>query len=379
VSVRSLAAALAVAAVVGGAAGAGVYAVAGGDGGTTTTVREVATTTTAAATASTVTPAGGLDVGKVYADSSPGVVEIAVTGVDDSPFGNGTQQSQGTGFVVDEQGHVVTNQHVVGGATAIRVTFADGSTYRATVVGQDASTDIAVVKVAAPAAELHPLAFGDSSAVAVGQAVVAIGSPFGLQNTVTTGIVSAVGREITSPDRTPIENVIQTDAAVNHGNSGGPLLDLRGRVIGVTSQIESSSGGSDGVGFAVPSNTVESVVSQLVSRGRARHALLGVQVQTLPPNVARTLGVPAGVAVAAVDSGSAADKAGLKEATSSRTIAGVDYSTGGDVITKIDGDVVTTAEQLRGAIAAHVPGDVVELTAVRGGRTRIVRATLGSR
>jgi putative serine protease PepD len=268
---------------------------------------------------------------------------------------------------------------VVENADAITVTFANGSTYAATVVGRDTSTDVAVLKVAAPASILHPVTLGDSSSVGVGDGVVAIGNPFGLDNSVTAGIVSAVGREITAPDNSPIENAIQTDAAINHGNSGGPLFDMQGRVIGVTSQIESESGGNDGVGFAVPSNTEKTVVTQLVATGSAKHALLGVQVQTLPPNVAETLGVPAGVAVVSVESGGAADKAGLVERTGSKTVGTQSYPTGGDVITAVDGVEVQTAEQLRGVIDALKPGQSVELTVARGGKTRDVQVVIGAR
>src|SRR5205085_5739811 len=172
------------------------------------------------------------------------------------------------------------NEHVVSGATSVSIKFQDGSRYKGTVVGTDPTTDLAVVHVNAPASKLVPLSLADSSAVAVGDGVVAIGNPFGLDGTVTSGIVSALNREITAPDGTPIEGAIQTDAAINHGNAGGPLLDLQGKVIGITSQIQSDSGGNDGVGFAVPSNTVSKIVTQLIANGKAQHALLGVNVKT---------------------------------------------------------------------------------------------------
>ncbi len=365
-----LAGALADAALLGGAAGAGLYALSGGGEGATTTVREVV-----APTASSASSAGPT-LGQIYARAAPGVVEVAATGAGD-PFGRASE-SQGSGFVVDAKGHVVTNQHVVDGADSIRVTFASGSTYRASLVGADAATDVAVLEVAAPPAALRPLGFADSSRVAVGDGVVAIGAPFGLEGTLTAGIVSAVGREIAGPDDTPIENAIQTDAAVNHGNSGGPLLDLRGRVIGITSQIESGSGGSDGVGFAVPSNTVKRVVAQLIASGSVRHARLGVEVETIPASAARALGVPAGVAVTSVEPGSAADAAGLEAATSSFTVDGESYPTGGDVVVGVDGKRVRTAQELRAAVAAHRPGDTIVLRVARDGETRTLRAALGS-
>src|SRR5205823_789863 len=170
--------------------------------------------------------------------------------------------------------------HVVRGATSVSVKFQDGSTYKGTVVGTDPSTDLAVVHVNAPASKLVPLALADSSKVAVGDGVVAIGNPFGLDGTVTSGIVSALDREISAPDNSPIEGAIQTDAAINHGNSGGPLLNQKGQVIGITAQIQSDSGGNDGVGFAIPSNTVRKIASTLITSGKVQHALLGVEVKT---------------------------------------------------------------------------------------------------
>ncbi len=295
------------------------------------------------------------------------------------PFGQETQKAQGSGFVYDTKGHLITNAHVVEGAESVEVLFADGSTYPATVVGTDSASDVAVVEIDAPASQLHPLTLADSSKVKVGDQVVAVGAPFGLANTITSGIVSALNREITSPDNTPIEGAIQTDAAINHGNSGGPLFDTEGRVIGVNSQIESDSGGNDGVGFAVPSNTVSLIASQLIATGTAHHARLGVTVLTIPAQAAAKLGSSAGVAVGTVESGSAADTAELKAATGSRSIDGTSYPTGGDVITAIDDTPVTTAEQLRGIIDGHRPGDQVELTVVRAGDTRTVSVTLGQR
>ena len=198
-----------------------------------------------------------------------------------SPFGNGgTQQAQGSGFVYDDQGHVITNQHVVDGAQSVKVTLWNGKTYDATVVGTDPSTDIAVLDVDAPASVLEPLSLADSSKLEVGDGVVAIGSPFGLEQTVTSGIVSALHRQITAPNDFAIDDAIQTDAAINHGNSGGPLLDMSGRVVGVTSQIESESGGNDGVGFAVSSNTVKRIADALISNGSVDHAYLGVATET---------------------------------------------------------------------------------------------------
>jgi putative serine protease PepD len=272
-----------------------------------------------------------------------------------APFGgSGGSAAEGTGFVYDTKGNIVTNQHVIAGASSISVKFADGSTYKATVVGSDPSSDLAVLHVNAPASKLVPLSLAESDSVAVGDGVVAIGNPFGLDNTVTTGIVSALDREISAPDDTPIEGVIQTDAAINHGNSGGPLFNLAGKVIGITAQIQSDSGGNDGVGFAIPAATIRSVVSQLISTGTAQHALLGVTIQTALN----------GIRVGSVSKGSGAADAGVKA---------------GDVITAVDGTTVSSAEKLRAIIAAHQPGDSLSLTVRRSGSTKTLKVTLGSR
>jgi putative serine protease PepD len=307
-------------------------------------------------------------------------ITAASSGGSSSPFpgGSGSQAAEGSGFVYDDKGDIVTNQHVIAGADSVSVKLADGSTYKATVVGSDAATDLAVVKIDAPASALHPLQLADSSKLSVGDGVVAIGSPFGLQGSVTSGIVSALHREISAPDNSPIEDAIQTDAAINKGNSGGPLLDLQGSVIGVNAQIDSSSGGNVGVGFAIPANTVRSVVAQLLASGKAQHALLGVDVQTLSPQASAGLGVSAGVEIDSVQSGSAADGAGLRGSTGHKTVGGQSYPTGGDVITEADGTVVTTAQQLRALIAAKKPGDTIQLTFERRGKTKSVKVTLGS-
>ncbi len=364
-------------AVAGGVAGAALYA-----------------TTDSGATASTVVvtsaspqqaPAGGAarsaaagSIGAIAAASNRAVVTIDVTSTSGG-FGAETQEAQGSGFVYDRQGHVITNAHVVSGASKVRVLFPDGSTYAGTVVGTDAASDVAVVRIKAPAAQLQPLLLGDSSHVRVGDTVVAVGSPFGLDTTVTSGIVSALNREITSPDNTPIEGAIQTDAAINHGNSGGPLFALDGRVIGVNSQIESDSGGNDGVGFAVPSNTVRLIASQLIADGSAEHAQLGVSVATIPAQVATGLGSAAGVAIGTIVTGSAAATGGLRASTGTKVVDGTGYPIGGDVVTAIDGTPVTTAEQLRGIIDSHRVGDTVTLTIVRDGATRTVAVKLGRR
>ena len=295
-----------------------------------------------------------LSVHTIYELARKGVVKITVS-TSGTPLG-GSSQAQGSGFVYDADGHVVTNQHVVAGADSVSVQFWNGKSYTAHVVGTDASTDLTVLKVDAPSSQLFPLTLGDSSKVAVGDSVIAIGSPFGLQETVTSGIVSALHREMTSPNNFAIDDSIQTDTAINHGNSGGPLLNAQGKVIGVTSQIESDSGGSDGVGFAVPSNTIRSIAAQLISSGKAQHAFLGV--------VLRDASSTNGAAITQVRSGTPAAKAGLKA---------------GDVITALGGKSISTASELRAAINARRPGDSVSLTYARGGKSHTVTVKLASR
>ena len=251
-------------------------------------------------------------------------------------------------------GHIITNEHVVEGENSISVRFWNGATYKASLVGTDPSTDVAVIKVNAPASILHPIELGNSSAVEVGQPVVAIGSPYGLENSATAGIVSALHREMTAPNNFTIPDSIQTDAPINHGNSGGPLLNLAGQVIGINSQIKSDSGENTGIGFAVPSNTVKSIVSQLLTSGNVKHAYLGVGIATAQN----------GVQLTEVRSGTPAEKAGLQT---------------GDVITRVDGQKVTNASELGQAIDAKRPGTKVSVTYLRNGSTHTVSVTLGVR
>ncbi|HTE64030.1 MAG TPA: trypsin-like peptidase domain-containing protein [Solirubrobacteraceae bacterium] len=230
---------------------------------TATTPVGGATTRTASTTAS-----GNLDVTAVYDQTKQGVVDIKATGTAQRGFGRPSQTTaQGTGFVIDKDGHIVTNQHVIDGAQSIEVTFADGTTATATVVGADASRDVAVLKVDVAADMLTPLTFAGSGSVEVGQDVVAIGNAYGFSETVTAGIVSALGREITAPDGSTISGAIQTDAAINSGNSGGPLLDADGQVVGVNAQIYSESGANSGVGFAIPAETVQQAVAGILGTG----------------------------------------------------------------------------------------------------------------
>jgi putative serine protease PepD len=299
----------------------------------------------------------GLSVSDIYQRTYKGVVELTVTKSSQptTPFGGQQeQQAQGSGFVYDSNGRIITNQHVVDGATSISVRFWNGKTYKAELVGSDASTDLAVIKVDAPASVLEPLALGDSNAVRVGDSVVAIGSPFGLENTVTSGIVSALHRQMSSPNNFTISDAIQTDAAINHGNSGGPLLDSDAKVIGVNAQIESDSGGNDGIGFAVPSSTVRTIVSQLIATGKAEHAYLGVAVET----------VDGGARIGEVRPGTPAAEAGLQS---------------GDTITAVDGDAITSGDELTTTIGSKKPGDSVSVTYTRDGTSHTVEVQLATR
>jgi putative serine protease PepD len=339
------------AALVGAAAGAGAYAVFNNDSGTTV-VRQVHVTQSVQA--SDVKPGTLLSIGSIYKLANRGVVKISVTTGGANPFEQGTQQAQGSGFVSDTVGHVITNQHVIDGAQSIKVTIWNGKTYTAKLVGSDASTDTAVIKVDAPASMFHPLALADSGTVQVGDGVVAIGSPFGLEETVTSGIVSALHRQMTSPNNFTIDDSIQTDAAINHGNSGGPLLNMQGKVIGVNAQIESDSGGNDGVGFAVPSATVRQIAKRLISTGKAEHAYLGVSLAE----------DSSGARVTCVAQDKPAAVAGLKR---------------DDVVTSFAGKKITSVDALRFAVDAKKPGAHVSVTYVRGGKSHMASVTLGAR
>jgi S1-C subfamily serine protease len=368
----AIVAALVATAGVGAAAGAGTYSLLSDSN--STVVREVTVQGSEPAAQSS------LSIPAIYSSNYKGVVEITTTGATSTPFGGEQQQqAQGSGWVYDTEGHIVTNQHVVANATSIAVQFWNGATYSAKLVGSDRSTDLAVIKVNAPSSVLQPLKIGDSNALAVGDGVVAIGSPFGLQETLTSGIVSALHRAMQAPNGFTITNSIQTDAAINHGNSGGPLLDADGKVVGVNSQIQSDSGGNDGVGFAVPSSTVATIVPQLIGSGKAEHAYLGVQLEAIPDNIAKQLGMASGVEITNVRAGTPADAAGLRAGKGQKTIDGESYPTGGDVVFEFDGQTVTTAEQLQNLVDAKQPGDKVKLMYVRGGDRLTVTVELASR
>jgi S1-C subfamily serine protease len=322
----------------------------------------------------------------IYRSSSPGVVVITdkQTEVVPASFFSPAQKEQvtalGSGFVIDKRGDIVTNDHVVQGAKDVLIGFSGGASYPAKIVGSDPSTDIAVVRVKAPASVLRPLRFADSS-VEVGDPAYAIGNPFGLERTMTAGIVSATGRDIQAPNGLVIANAIQTDAPINHGNSGGPLLDRVGQVIGINSQLEGGTVNANvGVGFAIPSATARSVSEQLIATGHAEHAWLGLQVATIDASVAKLVrGLPAhGVVVVKVVKGSPAAKAGLEAATRETTAKGITTFVGADAIVAVDGKPISSTAQLGNVVALHKPGDGIEFQVVRGGKSRTVEITLGN-
>jgi S1-C subfamily serine protease len=318
---------------------------------------------------------------QIYETAGPGVVQVTSTTVvsQDPFFGAQQARSLGSGFVIDKAGHIVTNYHVVESAQKVEVNFSGDDRVPAKVVGTDPSTDVAVLKIDAQARALTPLPLGNSDVVRVGDAVVAIGNPFGLERTVTAGIVSALQRQINAPNGYTIDKAIQTDAPINHGNSGGPLLDSRGEVIGINSQIESDSGGNVGIGFAVPINTVKEVVSQILRTGKVEHAYMGIEMQPIDQNLYETFRLPVekGVLVRSVRPGSPAAKAGLKGGSQQVVVDGVSYLLGGDIITHADGRTITSPDELSSLVMSKDPGDTIEVEIQRDDSTKTVTVTLG--
>jgi putative serine protease PepD len=347
-----------VALAIGAAAGAGAYALTN-HGSTTPRASTVVVHSQPASSTSKVD-----SLTELYKQDAPGVVDITVqlpSGGSSNTFpfatpGSQKQEAEGTGFVIDHKGNILTADHVVDGADSIKVTFQDGSTTKATLVGGDKSTDTAVIRVDVPASKLHPLALGNSSAVLPGQSVVAIGSPFSLPETMTAGIVSATNRTITALNGFSITGAIQTDAAINHGNSGGPLIDTAtNTVIGVNDQILNAGDTNDnaGVGFSVPIDRAKSVAQTLIAGGKVQHAYMGVLIKS----------VPGGAKVSRVVAGSPAAKSGLKV---------------GDVITAFGGQKITSANDLTAAVTAAKVGEKVTVTVHRGGSTEHLSITLGT-
>ena len=316
------------------------------------------------AAALTAAAGGGLGAREIYKRDAPGVVFVRAQTVrtDPTPFDvfdtTEPTEATGSGFVIDEEGLILTNAHVVAAATAIEVTFSDAHSVSAKPVGKDPDTDLALLRVDPDGLDLRPLELGDSETVQVGDPTVAIGNPFGLERTLTTGVVSALQRRLTAPSGFTIENVIQTDAALNPGNSGGPLLDASGRVIGINSQIATggpdASGGSVGIGFAVPVNTAKEVIPQLEEEGYVARAYLGVQGSTAAD----------GVLIEQVQPDSPAARAGLHDA---------------ELLTRVAGRTVRTMDDVSAILERHAPEDVVALEVRSGGQPRQVQATLAQR
>jgi S1-C subfamily serine protease len=375
------------AAAVGGAGLLGaVVALAGaaalGKLGSTTTVREI--TFEGSSASVQFRREAGLTIGQVFRRTSPGVVQIEAreTVAPDpfDPFAE-TRRSLGSGFVIDTAGHIVTNYHVVQGADRVEVSFSNNESVEARIVGVDPSTDLAVLKVNTPSRGLAPLMLGDSQSVRVGDAVVAIGNPFGYERSVTAGIVSAIGRVLQAPNSFPIDNAIQTDAPINPGNSGGPLLNARGEVIGVNTQIRSAdiSEGNVGIGFAVPVDTVKSVAAQIIKSGRAEHAYLGIRGTPITADISRLFNLPAsrGLLVDSVEADSAADNAGIRPGRRIVIVEGESWRLGGDIIVSADGRPVTTVEELRAQVARKRPGQRLELEIYRGKERQRLTVKLG--
>jgi S1-C subfamily serine protease len=314
-----------------------------------------------------------MTVNEIYKRDADGVAFIQ------AQTSNGS--ATGSGFVIDDEGRILTNAHVVEGASEIQVTIGDEEQVRsAELVGMDPSSDVALLDVEEDGG-LTPLELGDSSQVEVGDAVVAIGNPYGLDRTVTSGIVSAKQRQIQAPNGFSISDVIQTDAAVNPGNSGGPLLDSRGRVIGINSQIASDSGGNDGVAFAVPIETAKDVAAQLIDDGSVQRAYLGITGADITQAVASSLDLPVdrGVLVEQAYAGGPASEAGIEGATEQATVQGQQVPTGGDIITAIDGKEIAGMEDVISTVNGAGAGDELTLTILRDGEQRDVRVTLGER
>jgi len=311
----------------------------------------------------------------LYERVSPSVVYIAVTG--NTPGGGGS----GSGFVLDKEGHIVTNNHVVEDAARILVRFADGATVEASLVGADADSDLAVIQVDVPADQLQPVELGDSAALRVGQRAIAIGNPFGFEQTMTVGIVSALGRLVQQDSGFSLPELIQTDAAINPGNSGGPLFDSQGRVIGVNTLIFSESGVNSGVGFAVPVNTVGRVAPELIENGRYADPWLGITGMSITPLAAKALNLPLerGVLVQSVTSGGPSEKAGLRGGDRQVSFEGSVVIVGGDIITAIDGIKIQTMDDLIVYLADRAVGQKVTLTLLRDGYEQTSSVTLEER
>ena len=372
------------AALVGGGVVAGGFLLVGVGGDDTRTVVQQPSIAQPVANGTTK----GLTARDIYKRDAPGVVNVKSQIVQrvESPFGPFPQDQQGeatgSGFVVDKSGYILTNAHVIDGAAQVTVSFEDKKSENAKVVGKDSSTDLALLKIDPSGVDLRPLQLGDSGTVQVGDPTIAIGNPFALDRTLTTGVVSALQRQISAPNGFTISHVIQTDAAINPGNSGGPLIDASGRVIGINSQIATGDGGSGnvGIGFAVPINTAKKVLPQLKQTGRVQRAYLGITGVTIDKSLDRlNLAADKGVLVQSVSPGSPAAKAGIHGGSDQATLNGSSVALGGDVITKIDGNAVGSMDDVISSIADKKPGDSVSLEYVRAKNRKTVTVTLAQR
>jgi len=312
----------------------------------------------------------------VYKRASPAVVNITSTAVAfDFFYGPVPQEGQGSGFIIDKQGHILTNYHVVENARQLEVTLSNRKKYTATVVGLDRSHDLAVIQIKAP--NLTPIVLGDSKSLQVGQNVYAIGNPFGLSGTMTKGMVSSI-RSVRTPEGAYIDEAIQTDAAINPGNSGGPLLNNRGEVIGINTMIASSVGQSAGIGFAIPVNAAKAVLNDLITVGRVRRPSLGIRSLPIGPELAQELGLPAdyGVLIMKVTPGGAAERAGLRGGSQQAYLGNIPILVGGDLIVAIDGQQVGDTQDLANTMNSHRAGDTVTVTIYRGQKKADVKVTL---
>ncbi len=318
----------------------------------------------------------------VYEKVADGVVNITSTAIQMDFFFNAfPTQGSGSGSIIDTKGHILTNHHVVANAQKLEVTLADGSKWPAKLIGSDPDNDLAVIKIDVPKEKLKAIPMGDSKSLRIGQKVLAIGNPFGLQRTLTTGIVSSLGRTIRSEVGTLIEDVIQTDAAINPGNSGGPLLNSDGEIVGINSAIISPTGGSVGIGFAIPVNTAKRVVPELISKGYVTYPYIGATIQSLIPEMAKFLKfkIERGAMISEVVKGGPADKAGLKGGNQRVQVGNMIVMVGGDIVVKADQREVKTNDELIHYIREKKPGDTILLKVYRKGDYVDVKVTLGER
>jgi S1-C subfamily serine protease len=365
------------------AAAALALVLAGCGGGGSDTASQTTTVTETTPQVAVQTAEHGFDPARVFREASPGVVTIR------SIFRGEGGAAEGSGFVLDDKGHIVTNAHVVTdessgtrkAAKEVFIEFPDRNIVPGKIVGFDPFADVALLEVKLDGFELHPLKLGDDSDLVVGQPVAAIGSPFGEQQSLSVGVVSATDRSVESLTKFQIEGAIQTDASINPGNSGGPLLDAGAHVLGINEQIETDSGSNSGVGFAVPVSAIKRSVAQLEEKGEAEYAYIGVATQTIYPQLADKLGLDTdhGALLSEVVPGGPGDKAGLKGPDGKITFQATPYETGGDVILAIDGHPVVQPDDLARSIAAHQPGEAVRLEVLRDNEREEISVTLGKR